>query len=365
MDKTVPTVTEIALLLAPNEHEGPWQHEAPVRHAIRRYLLIGCQWTRSWHRADAKAAALVSLARAERKVRLPKGWDSDGDLSAWIPSHECFCCGRFFVQRFESQRFCKYACARRFAEIERWNIARAGSTGPPRCKWCNSYMEVDQPNQAYCNSLCMGRAHSMAAADRADAELGAKIAATRFARGLTQRQLARLAGVDRTYITAIEGGDLPGSEDLRQQILNILELDPEEPAAATERLCLWCGAPTGSKRADVWYCCFNHKRRGERRAGLPERLCAECNEPIEPTVHLTVKTCSPDCARVRERRLERERVQRIKMNGSGHHHENADRPDPEGQPGPARDAPGDRYDQASAGDGREGTSGADAAPSVS
>ena len=108
----------------------------------------------------------------------------------------------------------------------------------------------------------------MAAVDRADAELGAKIAAARFARGLTQTQLARRAGVDRTYITAIEGGDLPGSEDVRQQILNILELDPEEPLPApTERLCLWCGQPTGSKRASVYYCCTNHQKRG-RRAGL-------------------------------------------------------------------------------------------------
>ena len=108
----------------------------------------------------------------------------------------------------------------------------------------------------------------MAAADRADAELGAKIAAARFARGLTQTQLARRAGVDRTYITAIEGGDLPGSEDVRQQILNILELDPEEPLPApTERLCLWRGQPTGSKRASIYYCCTNHQKRG-RRAGL-------------------------------------------------------------------------------------------------
>ena len=138
-----------------------------------------------------------------------------------------FVAAAWVVHRYANQAFCSAACAHRFAEIEAWSIARAGSTGPPRCKYCNSYMEVDQPNQAYCNSLCMGRAHSMAAADRADAELGAKIAAARFARGLTQTQLARRAGVDRTYITAIEGGDLPGSEDVRQQILNILELTPK------------------------------------------------------------------------------------------------------------------------------------------
>ena len=75
----------------------------------------------------------------------------------------------------------------------------------------------------------------MEAADRADAELGSKIAAARFARGLTQTQLARRAGVDRTYITAIEGGDLPGSEDVRQQILNILEARPRRATASGDR----------------------------------------------------------------------------------------------------------------------------------
>ena len=82
----IPSVTQVAFLLAPAENQTPWVNEAPVRHAIRRYLLIGCRWTKSWHRADAKAAALVSLARAERKVHLPRGFDSDSDLSAWLPT---------------------------------------------------------------------------------------------------------------------------------------------------------------------------------------------------------------------------------------------------------------------------------------
>jgi hypothetical protein len=104
MDKHgVPTVTAIALLLAPAEHQTPWQNEAPVRHALRRYLLIVLGWKR-WARADAKAAALVSLARAERRVHLPRGFDSDSDLSAWLPTHECICCGRFVVRRYE--QFC-------------------------------------------------------------------------------------------------------------------------------------------------------------------------------------------------------------------------------------------------------------------
>jgi hypothetical protein len=134
----LPSVAEVAVLITPGEREGPWQREAPVRHALRRYLLLNLRWARSWHRADMKAAALVALARAERKVRLPRGWDSDDDVSAWVPTTECVVCGRVVLHRFENQQHCGYACLQRGAEIERWSIARAGSIGPPRCQFCRS-----------------------------------------------------------------------------------------------------------------------------------------------------------------------------------------------------------------------------------
>jgi hypothetical protein len=292
MDVSPPSVADVVLLITPGERELPWEREAPTRHALRRYLLA-LKWTRSWHRADLKAAALVALARAERKVRLPTGWDSESDLAAWLPDTECPICGKFFRARFYGQQYCGSLCGRRGTEMELFSIARAGAIGPPRCQWCRAYMEVDYPGQLHCNSTCMGRAKSLKAVERADAELGAKIKAARFARGLTQRQLARMVGVDLSYIKHIEPGSQPGSQDLREQILNILELDPDASVQVTERLCLWCGEPTGSKRASVHYCCSNHQRLAARRAGLPERHCVDCGGPIDPAAHLLRKTCGP------------------------------------------------------------------------
>jgi predicted nucleic acid-binding Zn ribbon protein len=66
----------------------------------------------------------------------------------------------------------------------------------------------------------------------------------------------------------------------------------------------------------------NEYKRAQRRAALPPRQCLECGAPIDPDSNLARKLCGDACARVRERRLERER--KAKLNGhasNGHAHE--------------------------------------------
>jgi hypothetical protein len=45
-------------------------------------------------------------------------------------------------------------------------------------------MEVDRPNQAYCNELCMERAHALRQIEGADIEFAAKVRVARSARRL-------------------------------------------------------------------------------------------------------------------------------------------------------------------------------------
>ncbi len=47
----------------------------------------------------------------------------------------------------------------------------------------------------------------------------------RLARGLTQEQVAKLAGVDRTTITKIENGTLRPSVKTAQKIAQVLDFD--------------------------------------------------------------------------------------------------------------------------------------------
>jgi hypothetical protein len=265
--KITPSVAEVAALVKPAEHEGPWEREAPTRHALRRYLILVGHWR--WERADRRALALVRLARAENKTKLPAGWDSDGDLSAWIPVEECICCGHHFKGRYSNQAYCSHACSKRFAEIEEWAIKRVGVVGPPRCQFCHEMMETDNPAQEYCNWRCKKSANIIEAYEQADAELGLKIRAARESRGLSLGAVAEMAGCTSKYIGMIERGVVPPGRDIREQLLTILEVDAPPLPPPPVRRCGWrpCSADISHLQHNATYCCKNHSRyaRGERR----------------------------------------------------------------------------------------------------
>ena len=180
-------------------------------------------------------------------------------------------------------------------------------------------METDNPAQQYCNIRCKKNANILEAEEQADAELAAKIKAARYARGMTQAEVAERAGVARAYIDMIERGVVPGTEDLRQQILTILELDPDDPVSAPKRCCGWCGVDISDRDPTADYCCDAHGKRARRavlRAAQQDRHCVECGATIDPAAHLNRTTCSAVCYRRRENRLQHER----KLNGYDHAH---------------------------------------------
>jgi hypothetical protein len=140
---------------------------------------------------------------------------------------------------------------------------------------------------------------------------------------------------------------MPGTEDLRQQILNILELDPEASIVELVRNCGYCGADIGHLHPNAEYCSSAHAKRAARRAGLEERNCSECGRPIDHTANLARKVCSVGCSRDRELRLQRER--RANEHGNGH-----DETDPRAapaRPDVAGGRLGDHPDPSRAGDG--------------
>ena len=59
-------------------------------------------------------------------------------------------------------------------------------------------------------------------------ELGLNIAFYRKRRGLTQMQLAELADIDRSHISAIELGNVGVSLDVIFKLCEVLEVKPKE-----------------------------------------------------------------------------------------------------------------------------------------
>jgi hypothetical protein len=137
-----PAVTEVADLLALARPIFPWKREAPVRHAIRVLLILQGM---PWPRADFIGHSLVARARIERSVGQPRGYDTDTELSYWIPTEECPICDRRFVRAFSDQAHCSTACAHAAARNEAWAAAQVGACEPPRCLWSFTLMEPDDP----------------------------------------------------------------------------------------------------------------------------------------------------------------------------------------------------------------------------
>ena len=98
MDIAVPTLEDIAAILALAPPDLPWKLEGPCRHRIRAILIL-TRWTRSWHRADLEARRLVARGRLKNGVRMPAGWDADTDLSSWVGTIECAICGKTVLQK--------------------------------------------------------------------------------------------------------------------------------------------------------------------------------------------------------------------------------------------------------------------------
>jgi hypothetical protein len=149
-----PAVTEVAEVLALAPPALPWRNEAPARHRIRVLLVLQGM---AWERTDWLGHSLVARARNERGVRQPRGWDSDADLSQWLPDFDNprVVCGRPYGRLFVGQDCCGTKCMNRRAEIEAWSIARVGAVGPPRCRFCFNYFEPDNPLQQFCGPRCL------------------------------------------------------------------------------------------------------------------------------------------------------------------------------------------------------------------
>jgi hypothetical protein len=193
-----------------------------VRASIRASL---CLQSLPWSRADRTAFLVVAYAREELGIRAPVGGDSDTDLSQWIPSEECPICDRWFVKVWPEQFTCGTACARARARNEAVAAMLAGVTEPPRCRWCNSYIEIlETPWQVYCSDPCYRRANALQTAERAEPELGVKIKNARMAVRLLQRELGAKLGIVPTYITAIENGRVPVPAQMRPKLFAVLKL---------------------------------------------------------------------------------------------------------------------------------------------
>jgi hypothetical protein len=154
----VPSVVEIATILARAPEALPWFYEGPCRHALRRTLILR---GKSWGGADEAARTLVAKARLEARIRTPRGWDSDNDLSTWVQSADCPLCGRHFIPRAShraQQIYCSRACANRASEIR---IRLEGAWAQPvalRCGFCNEPLVDPHPNRRFCSTRCQHRA---------------------------------------------------------------------------------------------------------------------------------------------------------------------------------------------------------------
>jgi hypothetical protein len=111
----LPTIAEVAEVLALSPPEQPWSHEAPLRALIRSNL---CREGEKWWRADRVAFVLVARGRNEIGVRAPVGGDSDAaHLEEWL-GRECVVCDRLFRPRRLDHLCCSRACYDRKCAIE-------------------------------------------------------------------------------------------------------------------------------------------------------------------------------------------------------------------------------------------------------
>jgi transcriptional regulator with XRE-family HTH domain len=305
----LPSVPQVAEVLALAPPVMPWKFEALCRAWIRARL---CVQHVSWPRADRMAFVLVAFAREELGIRAPRGYDSDADLSNWIPSEECGVCGRFYCRVWPEQTHCSTACSNAAARAEAFAAARAGVTGPPRCRWCNGYTEfLDTPWQRYCSDRCYQRAGALRSAEAAEPDLGVKVRDARMARQMLQRELAKMVGVATTYITLIEKGRAPMRAELRDRIFSVLNLDAEGNSAEPlpPRICPWCLEQLpADRRSDSRFCSYEHQKRWYSRRAV-ERLAARraaarvarpcgyagCSNTIPEGTPLGRKYCGPAC----------------------------------------------------------------------
>jgi hypothetical protein len=143
----IPSIEQIAEVLALAHHSTPWFYEGPVRHRLR-VILLEARWTRSWHRADMEARRLVANGRLKNGVRVPRGWDSPNDLSSWTARNECEICDRWFTPNSPNQLYCSARCGWRAKRI------RALRVQLRHCGYCRETFETGTSLKKFCSSHC-------------------------------------------------------------------------------------------------------------------------------------------------------------------------------------------------------------------
>jgi transcriptional regulator with XRE-family HTH domain len=195
-------------------------------------------------------------------------WQITPTIDGSIYTSGCRVCARNFVKAWSEQAHCSTACARADARHEVLAAERVGVTAPPRCRWCGTYFEPDDPKQIYCSARCYQRANALQAAERAEPALAVKIRDARMALRLTQQELAERAGISVQYVSLIERGKAPMPADLRPGLFAALELD--ENGDPTEvlppRICRWCHEPIPAGRPSAAvFCSQAHQRKWHGR----------------------------------------------------------------------------------------------------
>jgi hypothetical protein len=308
----------------------------------------------AWGRADWLGHSLVARGRIENGTRQPAGYDSDTSLAELLPDSECGVCGRPFTRAFVEQVHCSTACAHAAARHEAWLAARGGWTEPPRCLWCRTLLEPNDPRERYCNEKCRRHAGILQQVEDADPHLGIRIRNARLAHRLTQEGLARRTGISHGHIANIDTGVMVMSDEVRAVLFEALHLDEDgscvEPPPV--RICPYCGEQIG---ADVHYtakfCCDEHRikfgsqmlaqqRLAKRRAAkgltldLGDRFCGYCGDRLADDANPTAKFCCPEHQRKFNTQL---RTQRRREAANGHCDENVGfEPGPRPGPRPVR-----------------------------
>jgi hypothetical protein len=144
-DMHIPTIEEVAEVLALAPAPQPWKHEAPCRHLIRQAL---CRAGWKWWAADRRAFVLVARARIKLNIRAPVGGDSDHDLSSWVELRACVICDRGFVPTKSDHECCSHACRQRKYQIAHQPV------GLRRCQRCRDPFDAQRQNQRYCSDRC-------------------------------------------------------------------------------------------------------------------------------------------------------------------------------------------------------------------
>jgi hypothetical protein len=149
----IPTVDQIAEVLARAPKDQPWFYEGPTRHLIRAYL---CRHGWRWLKADRRAFVLVAHARDRNGVRVPTGWDSIYDPHSWVIISCCPICDRPVRQGQRERVYCSRACNTRADRIRQWE----GLAIHQRCWECNNILIDPRPDQKYCTERCRIKASS-------------------------------------------------------------------------------------------------------------------------------------------------------------------------------------------------------------